>query len=355
MKKLSFTSEKVCRQRVSLPEGVHLVSAAPVAGHLSSSFLYPACQTPYLVLTSCDDDKVRFWRCTELKQGSEYKYEWVEWNMISVSGSSDLKMEGTLLSISAAHCGRIACAYNAKRVYRGNKNVSCVELGVFECESSGGVEWLREATLAFKSLRFDENWSLPQISGTLSSASRSEFQANIRHDVHLDWVSTEDGSHILTASVGTSIYMFTQISLDPAQRNVTLMKESDSTLRRPSLQKTSSLLAFSGIHSRLVQWVCSRVLELRSADGLPPLPTALGWVREGLLIVGMLSEMRVYNQWNIHRMSDNDNAVHCEKYPQFVDLVISQSHGMLNKLHGRKERIANKEKNFLDSINKFVL
>lgn len=47
-----------------------------------------------------------------------------------------------------------------------------------------------------------------------------------------------------------------------------------------------------------MRWLCIRFLELESADGLPPLPTTLGWVRDGLLIIGMQSEMRCYNQWN---------------------------------------------------------
>lgn len=47
-----------------------------------------------------------------------------------------------------------------------------------------------------------------------------------------------------------------------------------------------------------MRWLCIRFLELKSADGLPPLPTTLGWVRDGLLIIGMQSEMRCYNQWN---------------------------------------------------------
>lgn len=34
-------------------------------------------------------------------------------------------------------------------------------------------------------------------------------------------------------------------------------------------------------------------------NGLSPLSTAMSWVRDGLLIVGLNSEMRVYNQWNL--------------------------------------------------------
>ncbi len=50
-----------------------------------------------------------------------------------------------------------------------------------------------------------------------------------------------------------------------------------------------------------------RCLELSSADGLPPMPTALTWVRDGMLIVGMQSEMRVYNQWNL-RSTQSDSS-----------------------------------------------
>ncbi len=41
-------------------------------------------------------------------------------------------------------------------------------------------------------------------------------------------------------------------------------------------------------------------IELQSADGLPPLPTMLSWVSDGILVVGMESEMRVYNQWEMN-------------------------------------------------------
>lgn len=39
-------------------------------------------------------------------------------------------------------------------------------------------------------------------------------------------------------------------------------------------------------------------------DGLLPISTAMSWVRDGLLIVGLNSEMRVYNQWNLTNKSD---------------------------------------------------
>uniref|UniRef100_A0A1I7WD60 WD_REPEATS_REGION domain-containing protein n=1 Tax=Heterorhabditis bacteriophora TaxID=37862 RepID=A0A1I7WD60_HETBA len=149
--KLFFEGQIVCEQRVPLPSGVRVVSATPAAGHLPSSSLYPACEAPFVMLTSCSDDVVRFWRCVNAESSSDFKYEWREWNMISDNKPSELEVEGMIYSVSAAHSGRIACAYDPR--CGGDLitlNTAEVEIGVFECESSGGVEWMREDTLPIK-------------------------------------------------------------------------------------------------------------------------------------------------------------------------------------------------------------
>lgn len=45
------------------------------------------------------------------------------------------------------------------------------------------------------------------------------------------------------------------------------------------------------------RWLRLRSLELRTADGLPPLPMHLSWVRDGIFVVGMDNEMQIYSQW----------------------------------------------------------
>lgn len=69
--------------------------------------------------------------------------------------------------------------------------------------------------------------------------------------VRIDWVSTEDGSHILTVGIGSSVYMFTQVSQGVAQRNIVMMKEHE-THRRAPLRKASSLANPERISTRLV-------------------------------------------------------------------------------------------------------
>lgn len=69
--------------------------------------------------------------------------------------------------------------------------------------------------------------------------------------IRIDWVSTEDGSHLLTVGVGSFIYLFTQVSQGAAQRNIVMMKEHE-THKRPPLRKASSLANPERISTRLV-------------------------------------------------------------------------------------------------------
>lgn len=115
-----------------------------------------------------------------------------------------------------------------------------------------------------------------------------------KHLVQLDWVSKEDGSHILTVAVGSKIMLFTPVSSDVAQANIKAMKESLTT-NRPILRKASSL---AQPHFKdEIRWMKLRQVELKTADDLPPLPMQISWVRDGIFVAGMDSEMHVYSQW----------------------------------------------------------
>lgn len=60
--------------------------------------------------------------------------------------------------------------------------------------------------------------------------------------MQIDWVSREDGSHLLTIGVGSKVLIFTPISSDVAQSNLAAMKESQTQFR-PVLKKASSMVA----------------------------------------------------------------------------------------------------------------
>jgi hypothetical protein len=68
-----------------------------------------------------------------------------------------------------------------------------------------------------------------------------------------------------------------------------------SSSRRALLQKSKSMVVDE--YQEVLQWMKLRSIDLTTADGLPPLPMHISWVRGGILVVGMDNEMHVYSQW----------------------------------------------------------
>ena len=115
-----------------------------------------------------------------------------------------------------------------------------------------------------------------------------------KHLVQLDWVSAEDGSHLLTVAVGPRVLLYAAVSSEivhATQRD----NRAKMRPRQGILQKSKTMTVGSAVEE--IRWMKLRSLELSTADCLPPLPMHLSWVREGLLVVGMDNEMHVYSQW----------------------------------------------------------
>ncbi|CAG0916295.1 unnamed protein product [Notodromas monacha] len=294
-----ISTEKVCTQPLALPRGTTIIHAAPVAGHLSSASIYPACFAPYLIVTACSDNTVRFWKCDF---AGDDCISWKEWNMSGKDGKSRLSIPGTPLNVSAAYTGRVACAYQlAKLMAPDDEDFSrlvnlCV--AIYECESTGET---------FRGLIAVPSYS------TLQTLKRSIIEkGNIvpvpqkKHLMQIDWVSREDGSHLLTIGVGSKVLIFTPISSDVAQSNLAAMKESQ-TQYRPVLKKASSMVS-SPFPLDEIRWMKVREVMLHSADGLPALPMHTSWVRDGILVVAMDSEMHVYSQWKPRYVQDSSQV-----------------------------------------------
>lgn len=58
----------------------------------------------------------------------------------------------------------------------------------------------------------------------------AHHQVTKRHLVQLDWVSMEDGSHILTVAVGSKVILYTAVSIEIANA---LKKDNKTTTQRP--------------------------------------------------------------------------------------------------------------------------
>uniref|UniRef100_A0A8C5PLG4 Dmx like 2 n=1 Tax=Leptobrachium leishanense TaxID=445787 RepID=A0A8C5PLG4_9ANUR len=306
--KLILSSRLVYSQALDIPDGVEVIRATPSAGHLSSSSIYPVCLAPYLLVTACSDNKVRFWRCNvqtfeEYGSGEEQQsYCWKEWSLMNDGhdeSTSSVVVAGRPVAVSCSYTGRLAVAYKQPIQYNGcvSKEFS-MHVCLFECESTGGSEWVLEQTIHLEDLIKLGSMLDPRVSvdSNLFVYSKSDvflnkdkqLMPNIKHLVHLDWVSKEDGSHILTVGVGSNIFMYGRLS-----GIVTDQTNSKDGIAVITLPLGGSIK--QGIKSK---WVLLRSIDLvSSVDGTPSLPVSLSWVRDGIIVVGMDCEMHVYAQW----------------------------------------------------------
>uniref|UniRef100_A0A3Q3EPX1 Dmx-like 2 n=1 Tax=Labrus bergylta TaxID=56723 RepID=A0A3Q3EPX1_9LABR len=301
--KLILSSKLVYSKRLDLPHGVEVTRATPSAGHLSSSSIYPVCLAPYLIVTTCSDSRVRFWRCAvEGDEGfseddrDNRAYRWEPWVLMNEEedNNSAVSVSGRPVAVSCSYIGRLAVAFKKPRQ---GQDFS-MHVSIYECESTGGSEWVLEQTLHLDDFTRPTSTLDPRVSvdSNLFVYSRSDLymtrdhsSPNIKHYVHLDWLSKEDGSHILTVGVGSNILMYGRIS--GMVNEQTSSKEGVAVITLPLGGSIKQ-----GIRSR---WILLRSVDLLSSvDGTPSLPVSLSWVRDGILVVGMDCEMHVYAQWH---------------------------------------------------------
>uniref|UniRef100_A0A8C2X954 Dmx like 1 n=1 Tax=Cyclopterus lumpus TaxID=8103 RepID=A0A8C2X954_CYCLU len=284
--RLSLTTHRLYSQEMALPEGVEAISVTPSAGHLSASCSLPADRVPYLLATSCSDGKVRFWRCIVIATGpssmDSLVYQWEEWPLLveeRLPNSSAVTVQGRPIEVSCCHSGLIAVAYKqipTTPPNAANTREPLVHIGIFQCESTGGSQWHLEQTIVLDST--DPTTGSTNIPGNMDLTVHNEDcpGSTFKSLVHLDWVSQEDGSHVLTVGIGTKIYMYGRLSGKPPELGLT----SDA-----SRDRSSSLVLIQSVDL------------VSSVEGSLPIPVSLSWVRDGILVVGMDCEMHVYSQW----------------------------------------------------------
>lgn len=187
--------------------------------------------------------------------------------------SSTIEVPGHTVSVSAAYTGRIAIAHRSGECFtrksaQGQSNSSYVNLfvSIYECESSGGIEWVLEDKIVLKNIEIpriepavdqtvfknqekkmsayaklqknlyvgskldlqDKDPSSPtHMPRVPSQATLSKLRQGFdlsqpdtlvpKQLVELDWVSNEDGSHLLTVAVANKVLLLTTVSSDISQ------------------------------------------------------------------------------------------------------------------------------------------
>ncbi|KAM9329747.1 LOW QUALITY PROTEIN: dmX-like protein 1 [Gastrophryne carolinensis] len=299
--KMTLSSELVYSQELNLPDAVEVISVKPSAGHLSSSSQYPVRNAPYLLATSCSDGKVRFWHCraeSEMSLSSmdtETSYVWEEWPLLIEDGlqNGSISVPGRPIEVSCAHTNCLAVAFKQapSKTSSNSAQEFLMHVSIFECESTGGSCWILEQTIHLDELStmlepgisIDNNL-VAYNKQDLFLSSNKQLQPSTKHLVHLDWMSREDGSHLLTIGIGTKLLMYGQVARKAQEPS---SKDSFALQLWDTAKNTSQ-----------PRYVLLRCVDLvSSVEGSLPLPVSLSWVRDGILVVGMDCEMHVYSQW----------------------------------------------------------
>lgn len=261
-------------------------------------------------------------------------YQWEEWRLLveeTLPNSSAVTIPGQPIKVSCCHSGRIAVAYrqatnpplnstphlSSHRLLPSPPALSsspfcnnayltpsltlkpcpslalspnpaitrepAVHISTFQCESTGGSQWILEQTIVLENT--EPSTFCGSTDGHANHANNTDFSAANgncpgsanRSPVHLDWVSQEDGSHILTVGIGTKIYMYGRLSGKPPDLGLSSETNREQSLSRLVLLRSVNLIS--------------------SVEGSLPIPVSLSWVRDGILVVGMDCEMHVYSQW----------------------------------------------------------
>ena len=96
-------------------------------------------------------------------------------------------------------------------------------------------------------------------------------------------------------AVGSKLLLYAAVSSEISQASMKDTQPSKGRKTRRMLQKSKSMTVQNFVED--ICWMRVRSMDLQSADGLPPLPMHMSWVRDGILVVGMDNEMHVYSQW----------------------------------------------------------
>ncbi|KAI0982733.1 hypothetical protein GJ496_006453, partial [Pomphorhynchus laevis] len=290
-------------------ESKRLVSITVASNFLNSAFL-SALQMPSPVhcVSAFTDGSVWLWQCCLISDSR------MEWRSCSPNtGQCDIQVNGIPLALKCAYSGRIAIMYISSSNATDLNTSADIIVDIVESESTAGVHWSLEDRLTVPKISIPDkyqnlahsilsyHWKSDcdgqysewpqykpkhvlrygsctddiQIYKHLAVDARIKNQNNkvdvMKKLVLIDWGPSGDGSHILTIAVGQHIYFF-------------------------GPNRTS-------IGHDLFQWSLLKHTLVETHDGLYPLPVQLKWIRSGLLLLGLQTEIQVFSPWTIGERS----------------------------------------------------
>ena len=289
----------------------HIIRSSPSCDIASSLQLQlPSLTSPYLFNTVCSDGQIFCWqfhiRPLSLEAGFVIKGNakprpHIELEVYDVFGGSsfmkgpmkafncarnevlkDLPLQSYIPSaLCPAYPGRLAMAHLLTKPLPSTTSSNPLDqhamVSLWECESSGGLEWVCESVLPLHGL-----------GGVASGVGVVRANENL---VHMDWLPMENGAYLLATCFNSVISIFGMAL--PVEEQHLASQSNDIFSRRFSKSVSMPVLTSykaSSAWVNLLHFPCSR-----SFTRLPTL--WLAYTGSNSLMIGMGCEIHVYSCW----------------------------------------------------------
>eukprot|EP00794_Sanderia_malayensis_P010274 gene10274-11329_t len=259
-------TRRICTQELPLPAGVTALKFTAAVDIPSSSCQNNTCPAPFLLSVACSDSCLRFFGMHSGTLDSALRATQFEEVTDQLNMNIATCSQHKVLAVAHANPLRLAWICLGRTSVASHDNTAKIAVTVAEAESSGGKTWKVEDEVCIP-------YQLPV------SSDDSVYLDKLQ--IGLNWMSLENGSFLLSAAIGSSIYIFCQVR----------------TAKQPEIVSSSSSVV------SVVKWSLLNVIEL---DGKST--NSLAWARDGVLLVGVKNELRVYSQWEMVKMRSVDIA-----------------------------------------------
>ena len=247
-------TRQVCVEDLPIGRDKDSLIFSPATDLPSSSCQNATCPASFWFSVASSDNRLRFFglNFNEDNDNPSFKELKSEYDMNSTNNSGF-----KVLSVAHAHSYRLAwmsaCCY-------GESSTPKIAVTILESESTGGDSW-----------RVEDSVELPDI-------VVNDVRCLDTLPIGLTWMSLENGAFILSAAFGSSIYILYQFR----------------TSKQPQIVSATS----SSVSS--VRWNLLNTIDLQDK-----VINTVTWTREGMLLVGVKNELRVYSQWEFMRSLEN--------------------------------------------------
>ena len=277
-------TKQICVQKLPLPEDVKPLIFSAATDIPSSSCQNSTCPSSFWISVTTSDCFLRFYA---MKKHDYYDDSTLKHTFEFVSSEYNL---GSLCDkkfkvLATAHAHSLRLAWLSVSLDTKEPKVS---VSILESESTGGDSWKIEDTVELP-------YKLPA-----NVSSDSAYLDTL--PIGLTWMSLENGAFILSAALGNSIYILRQLR---------------TSIHPKIVSSTSSSVS-------VVRWSLLNVIDLNDK-----VINTITWTREGMLLVGVKNELRVYSQWEAVNLEKDTKADRVEEMDEVRSCVLA---GSFNKL-----------------------